>query len=207
MKLRILFATVTLVLSTGLDALAQDGRHSFSFSIVNGSDNLSYHVINRSDSDYEEYIEDDVNGYGFGYAFKIAAFVSAEIKYESVKYRGYETVRDNWIDIDDEYYMFGLKLHPLRRIFKVELNFDYLISKSSLNYETQFLNGDLQGEGTGGEVGLAVGFQFLKINSIMFETNARLVLNNYDDEESSSFDVNGFWGYNAIAKFTYEIEF
>ena len=206
MMFRIFLGTVILLLLTGLDTFAQDGRHSFSVSLLTAPDNLSFHMVHRIDNDNYEYKADKTSGYGLGYAFNIIPFISAEAKYEEVKYRGME--RDNRINIDDKYFLVGLKLHPLREPFKVELNLDYLFSKSSLYYVDQNSKGESKGEGRGAEFGLAFGFQFLEINSIMFETSARLILNNgYEGKNISSGDVGSFDGISTMFKLTYEIEF
>lgn len=199
MKFRIFLGILTLLLVTSLDTFAQDGRHSFSFSLLAAPDNLSFHYVYRSDDDNYKYNEDAMSGYGIGYAFNIIPFISAEAKYELVKYRG--TEQEERINIDDRHFLVGLKLHPIREPFKVELNLDYLFSKSTLNSVDQ----NSKGEGRGAEFGLAGGLNLLKNSSIMFETSARIVLDG--GYEGSSGDIRSFDGVSTIFKLTYEIEF
>ncbi|MFY0698024.1 MAG: hypothetical protein JXR11_09260 [Balneola sp.] len=201
---KILVLSVAFLFIVNGRSVAQDGRHSFSVSLLNSPDKLSYHWIDWTDDSSYKYTEDGMYGVGLGYAFQILPFISAQAKYELAYYNGLEDRDDLRVNINDKYFLVGLKLHPSRKKIKTELNFDYIFTRSSLYYNVAGERRDGNGEGWGAEFGVAIGFQFQEIHSVMVETSGRIIDTYYSRDIS---DVKNFSGISTIIKMTYEIEF
>lgn len=192
-----------LVVSFNDNLNAQDGRHSFSMSYSFAPDNLSYHVIFWSDDAQYEYHDDGYIGLGLGYGFNIIPFLSAQAKYELVHYRGIEKRDDLNINIDDNYFLVGFKIHPSREDLKTELEFNYIFTTSSLDYQYPSARPrEGTGEGRGGEIGVSMGYQVKEIHSFMIEASGRFI---YTDYRNSG--ISNFYGISSVFKVTYEVEF